>query len=198
MSEFRLPVNAGPKEQHVPILISSNLNTAKRIVVVFGEPIQDLGIWAYRTIGTESISTGSAISFAKAVLYQHKGQDHEQGSKGGEHQADTALVLANTGQLIWHCGSATAMTQPTWLALPRESAVDPPMQMTRRNKIPRNSKWQEHVECVFEEVLATRGQMIREDAKIDIIAVSEGGLAVVRYLARNCESSSLTRFIAVL
>lgn len=169
-------------------MASQNLGTAKRIVVVFGEPIQDLGIWAYRTVGTESISAGSAISFARAVLGRDESvQDHGHVSKGSKCHTDTALVIANTGQLIWHCGSGTAMTQPTWLALPREFAVDPPLQMTRRNKIPRNSNWQEHVECVFEDVLAARGQMVSEDAKIDIIGVAEGGLAAVRYLAKNCE-----------
>jgi hypothetical protein len=66
------------------------------------------------------------------------------------------------------------------------------MQMTRRNKIPRNSNWQEHVECVFEDVLAARGRLISEDAKIDIIGVAEGGLGAVRYLAKNCELSRLS------
>ncbi|KKA18197.1 hypothetical protein T310_7865, partial [Rasamsonia emersonii CBS 393.64] len=91
LSTLRLPLNAGPKEQHVPILASQNLGTAKRIVVVFGEPIQDLGIWAYRTVGTESISAGSAISFARAVLGRDESvQDHGHVSKG------TNLACAST------------------------------------------------------------------------------------------------------
>lgn len=184
LSTIRLPLNAGPEEPHVPILVSSNLSSAKRVVVVFGEPCQDLGIWAYRTVGNEGIDAGSAVSFAKAVLGLDKGSEHEEEE---QEQTNTALIIANCGQLIWHCGSRRAVTHPSWLALPREFAVDPPLRMTHRNKIPRNGDWQEHVEYVFEEVLAARGRFLREGAKIDIIGLVEGGLGAVRYLASNCK-----------
>lgn len=173
---LRLPIGAAPDEPNVPILVSSNLSTATRVLVIFGEPGQDLGIWAYRKIGQQTIGTGSAVSLAKAVLAEDS----------AENPRDTALIIANTGQLIWHCGTATAMTMPTWLALPRKSAVNPPLQMTYRNHIPQNQNWQEHVECVFEQVLAARGRFLREDAKIDIIGLAEGGAGAVSYLARNC------------
>ncbi|KAL2223180.1 Arb2 domain-containing protein [Thermoascus aurantiacus ATCC 26904] len=183
LSTLQLPLTAGPEEPHVPILVSSNLSSAKRVIVVFGEPCQDLGIWAYRTIGKDGIDAGSAVAFAKAVLGRDKGTE-----TGSEEKTDTALVIANCGQLIWHCGSRRAITHPSWLALPRESAVDPPLRMTHRNKIPRNKDWQEHVECVFEEILAARGRFLREDAKIDIIGLVEGGLGAVRYLAKNWQN----------
>lgn len=149
-------------------------------MVVFGEPIQDLGVWAYRTVGTEGINQGSAVAFVKAIL--------DKNDPASKVEGGTAIILANTGQLIWHCGSLRAVTQPTWLAMPRESAVEPPMTMTRRNKIPRNGNWQEHVACVFEDILASRGDLLMEGAKIDIIGVAEGGLGVVRYLESNCMS----------
>jgi hypothetical protein len=78
------------------------------------------------------------------------------------------------------------MTIVTQLALPRPSAVDPPLAETRRNKIPENRNWQEHVNSVFEGILAARGRLVRRDAKIEIIGASEGGLGAVRYLVRNC------------
>ncbi|CBF77154.1 predicted protein [Aspergillus nidulans FGSC A4] len=77
------------------------------------------------------------------------------------------------------------MTIVTQLALPRPSAVDPPLAETRRNKIPENRNWQEHVNSVFEGILAARGRLVRRDAKIEIIGASEGGLGAVRYLVRN-------------
>lgn len=180
VSTLRLPLGVTADEPHVPILASSNLQTAKRVVVVFGSPMQDLGIWAYRTVGTVSIAEGTVVSFVKAVL----GDD--QISSG---QGDTAVVIANTGQLLYHNRSGRAMSQRSWLALPRESAVHPGLKITRRNKVPRNSNWQEHVECVFDDVLAARGRMVSEDTRFDIIGVAEGGLAAVRYLARNCACS---------
>ncbi|KAH1998596.1 hypothetical protein KXV80_005565 [Aspergillus fumigatus] len=180
LTTIRLPLTSGPKDPHVPIWASANLACASRVIVVFGEPIQDLGIWAYRTVGTEGVDAGSAVAFARAVL----GPNCAAGFK----DADTDLLLANTGQLIWHCGSSRAVTHQTWLALPRSSAVDAPLMMTRRNKIPLNQDWQEHVACVFDEILSARGRLVREDAKIDIIGLSEGGLGAMRYLAAEWDA----------
>lgn len=182
-----LPLTSGPKKPHVPVLVSKNLASASRIILVFGEPVQDLGIWAYRTISTESINAGSAVDFVKAILQSNQDAESfcETQSKATK-KGDIAVVLANTGQLIWHCGLGKAMTIVTQLALPRQSAVDPPLAETRRNKIPENRNWQEHVNSVFEGILAARGRLVRRDAKIEIIGASEGGLGAVRYLVRNC------------
>lgn len=188
MTTLRLPITSGPNDPHVPILVSANLSTASRIIVVFGEPTQDLGIWAYRSVGMEGINAGSAMSLAEHVL---KTQQPSNTSSDKRQLSDTALILANTGQLIWHCAGRCAITQASWLALPRRSAVDPPKTMTGRNKVPGNENWQDHVECVFKEVLAARGRLVREDARIDVIGVSEGGLGAVRYLASGCPSPSL-------
>lgn len=189
MTTLRLPLTASPKEPHVPIFVSSNLSTAKRIIVVFGEPIQDIGIWAYRSVGMQGINAGSAVSLAQEILHpQKKGQQQAPKSNGKPQRvtSDTALILANTGQLIWHCGGQRAITHASWMALPRRSAVDPPYTMTGRNSVPGNANWQEHVVSVFEEVLAARGRLVREDAGIDIIGISEGGLGAIRYLASDC------------
>lgn len=188
MTTLRVPLTASPKDPHVPILVSANLSTASRILVVFGEPNQDLGIWAYRSIGMEGINVGSAVSLVEHVLKPDPNTDNTSatGPSGKRIMSDTALILANTGQLIWHSGGERAITHASWLALPRRSAVDPPMTMTQRNKIPSNGNWQEHVECVFEEVLADRGRLVRSDARIDVIGVAEGGLGVLRYLRDDC------------
>ncbi|KAJ5808490.1 hypothetical protein N7474_009759 [Penicillium riverlandense] len=168
LETWRLPLSASPQEAHVPILVSNNLPTASRIVVIFGEPSQDLGIWAYRTVGVDSIHAGSAVGLARAALNK-----------------DTALVLANTGQLIWHCSSGRAVTQPTWLSLPRSSACAGQPTMSYRNKIPGNTDWPEHVSYVFDNVLAPRVWCNGTAPRIDVIGVSEGGLAAFQYLKAN-------------
>ncbi|OOF95955.1 hypothetical protein ASPCADRAFT_405644 [Aspergillus carbonarius ITEM 5010] len=188
---LRLPLTAKPTDPHVPILVSKNISSASRVIVVFGEPIQDLGVWAYRTIGHESIDAGSAVAFARAVLNEKVDADSttDPNSKvTNNNLSDTALVLANTGQLVWHCRSRRAMTLASWPCVPRESAVDPPPAMTRRNKIPGNGNWQEHVNYVFDEILAARGRLVRADAKIGVIGLADGGLGAIRYLANNWES----------
>jgi hypothetical protein len=168
----------------VPIMCSSNLRQAKRIVVVFGGSTQDLGIWAYRSIGKLSINGGSMVDFAKTVL-------KIDGSELSENDEDTALVIANTGQLSYHWGSGIAVSHRTWFALPQQSAVHPPLKWSLRNRIPQNANCQEHVKCVFEGILAARGQLVHEEAKIDVIAVSDGAQHATRYLAANCNSPSL-------
>lgn len=186
MATLRLPLSfSGRIEQHVPIMVSTNLSKASRIIVVFGEPGQDLGIWAYRSIGAGGINAGSAVSMAEHVLHQQS--SHEEKTAGKRKpSSDTALVLANTGQLIWHAAGRKAITMSSWMALSRRSAVDPPPRMTDRNKIPDNESWQDHVECVFDEILAARGKLVRADAKIDVVGIAEGGLGAARYLRSEC------------
>ncbi|KAI5310313.1 hypothetical protein KEM55_008610 [Ascosphaera atra] len=176
MQELRLPLNAPPKSPHVAILISPNLSAKKRVIVVFGEPYQDLGIWAYRTIGNETVNSGSAVDFVKEALSQGKG-------KGDKDEDGPGLVIANLGQLVWHCRGERAVSLPTWDALPRKTAVDPPLKMTARNYVPGNETWQDHVDYVFENVL---GKLLAKDAKIDIIGVAEGGHGALNYLSQNC------------
>ncbi|KAL2827847.1 Arb2 domain-containing protein [Aspergillus pseudoustus] len=171
---LQLLLTSSPIKPRVPVLVSKNLKTARRIIVVFGEPVQDLGIWAYRTVGAESINAGSAVDFAKAVL---------KPSENGK--GEVALVLANMGQLIWHCTSGRAMTVHSWMAQPRPSAVESAPSETKRNKIRGNENWEAHVSSVFDGILAARGKLVREDAKIDIIGLAEGGLGAIRYLSLN-------------
>ncbi|EZF10233.1 hypothetical protein H112_08443 [Trichophyton rubrum D6] len=169
LETLRLPLGAKANEQHVPILVSPTFKTDERIIAVFGEPVQDLGIWAYRIIGHETINSGSAVDFSAAVL-REKGESPTPG-----------LILTNPGQLVWHCAGEKAISLPSWLALPRKHAVEPPMKMTVRNKIPGHETWQDHVTYVFDEVLGK----LAPDAKIDIIGLAEGSLAAVRYLAEH-------------
>ena len=168
-------------------------------MVVFGEPVQDLGIWAHRFIGSDGINAGSAVAFTQALLEGTDATNSNPNSptetNGGSDKSqenskkETALVLANAGQLVWHCGSGKAISHCTFLARPRASAVDLPANMSDRNKIPNNANWQEHAECVFEDVLSSRGRLIRADAEIDVIGLAEGGLGAVQYLAENCTLS---------
>ncbi|KAJ5386152.1 hypothetical protein N7509_008693 [Penicillium cosmopolitanum] len=182
LEDMRLPlrekadgqiVQSRPDEAHVPIMVSGNLRTASRIIVVFGEPVQDFGVWAYRIIGQEEINKGSAVDFARAVL-------GEDGSKTGN-----ALVLANTGQLLWNCLYSRAVTNITWASLPRPAGNWGPPAMSWRTKIPGNKDWREHIHHVFNKVLRP---CIREATRIDIIGMSEGGLGAIEYLEANWET----------
>lgn len=165
-------VQSAPNETHVPIMVSDNLGTTSRIIVLIGEPVQDLGVWAYRIIGNEHINKGSAVEFAKAVL----------GEK--EKRTDNALVIANPGQLLWNCASSRAVTSVTWASLPRPAGNWGPPAMSWRTKIPGNQDWRDHIQHIFNKVLRP---CIHEKTRIDIIGVSEGGLGAIEYLEANCK-----------
>ena len=169
---MRVPIGSSAKEPHVPILVSKDIDHAPRIVAVFGDPTQDLGIWAYRSIDSDGIDTGSAVKFTKTVLGE------------GEKKTDTALVLSNTGQLLWHCQSASAVTQQSWVAAPWPLGHRAPATMTRRNKVPGNADWREHVEYVFENVL---WPALGPQTRVDVVGVSEGGRGAIQYLKKNCK-----------
>ncbi|ODH30339.1 hypothetical protein ACO22_03614 [Paracoccidioides brasiliensis] len=183
---LRLPIGAAANSQHVPILTSKSFKSQARLIVVFGEPTQELGIWAYRVIGKEGINIGSAVNFASAVLGNNNCSNGPKTDvnrlTNSKPQPGTGLILTNPGQLVWHCANERAISLPMWHALPRRSAVEPPMRMTFRNKIPGNETWQNHITYVFEEVL---GKLAASDVKIDVIGLAEGGLGAVRYLAEH-------------
>ncbi|CAD6585557.1 MAG: hypothetical protein ASARMPRED_002192 [Alectoria sarmentosa] len=166
----RLPLDAGPSDPHTPILTSSNLATARRLIVYFGESMQDLGIFAHRIIGQDSIASGSALDFVHAI-------------QSREGSADTAIVIANLGQLVWYRRGQRAMTIASWNALPRRTGVGNPMRIDPvKNRIPGNGNTKEHVQSVFEEVL---GKLARQDAVINLIGLGEGAEEAVGYLEQN-------------
>ena len=170
LNTTRLPLNAGPSDPHIPILTSSNLPTAERLIVYFGESMQDLGIFAHRVIGQESIASGSALDFVHAI-------------QSREDSTDTAIVIANLGELVWYRRGQRAMTIASWNALPRKTGVGNSMRIDPvKNHVPGQRNIKDHVSSVFEEVL---GKLARQDVVIDLIGVGEGAEEVVGYLDRH-------------
>ncbi|KAL2054147.1 hypothetical protein ABVK25_005686 [Lepraria finkii] len=171
LENTRLPLNAGPTDPHVPILTSSNLATAKRLVLYFGESTQDLGIFAYRIVGQESIASGSALDLVHNI-------------QSGKDGADTAIVIANLGQLLWNRRGQRAMTMATWNSLPRKTGVSGPTRIDAiKNHIPGNEGVREHVASVFAAV----EKLAKGDVAIDIIGIGEGAEEVVEYLDQYWE-----------
>lgn len=157
----------------MPILTSPNLATAKRLIIYFGESMQDLGVFAYRTIGQESIAAGSALDFVHAI----------QSGKDGN---DAAIIIANLGQLLWYRRGQRALTMAGWSALPRKTGVSNAVRIDPvKNHIPGNYDAKEHIKSIFEEVVA---KLAREDVVIDIIGLGEGAEETVKYLEQNWAS----------
>lgn len=158
---------SGISHPNIPILYSAHLNTAKRLILYFGESTQDLGIFAYRTIGQVSYAAGSCIDFVSSI------QDVPDGVEA------PAVVIANCGQLIWYRRGGRAVTQQTWSALPRKTGVSLPYRLDpEKNRVQGHKTVGEHVESVFEWVKKEASGV----AKIDIVGVGDTIEDVSKYL----------------
>lgn len=164
----RLPLDGAPEDPYVPIFTSANLATAKRIILYFGEELQDLGVFAYRTIGKVSTAAGTALNFVSTI----------QASKDSP-----GVIIANLGQLTWYRRGKRAVTRVSWNALPGKTSVSGPMRVDPvKNRARGNEDMAAHVKYVFEKVVR---QLVHKDAKLDVIGVGEGASESVGFLDRN-------------
>ncbi|KAL8887759.1 MAG: hypothetical protein Q9192_006278, partial [Flavoplaca navasiana] len=169
MNLTNLPLGTPSTKPHIPIYTSTNIATCNRLIVYIGESWQDLGIFAWRTIGHESIAAGSILHFIDAI------QTISPESPG--------VLIANTGQLLWYRGGSRAVTQTTWMALPRQWAVSPPMEIDdEKNRVPGHGDAKEHVASIFDDVIP---KMCKKGVAIDVIGMGDGGPIIAEYLQGN-------------
>ncbi|CAO1600063.1 MAG: hypothetical protein LQ349_000158 [Xanthoria aureola] len=169
MNLTNLPLGTPATKPHIPIYTSTNIATCDRLIVYIGESWQDLGVFAWRTIGQESIAAGSILDFIQTI--QSTSPDNP------------GILIANTGQLLWYRGGGRAVTQTTWMALPRQWAVSPPMEIDEeKNRVPGHRDPQEHVASIFNDVIP---KMCKKDVAIDVIGMGDGGPIVAEYLQAN-------------
>jgi hypothetical protein len=173
---LRLPIGATEQDKHVPILVSADLADKQRIIVLFPERDQDLGIFSYRTIGNENINKGSAINLVSLIM---------NGVASSSGREIPGIVIANPGQLLWYRGGGRAVSRTQWANLPRDSAVVGSFRVDEvMNKVSGNEDFRAHVKYVFDNVI---DGILRKDARIDVIGLEWTGQASVMHLAANWE-----------
>jgi hypothetical protein len=172
LSVVRLPLGAEETEKHVPIFISENIREKKRVIILFYDHSEDLGIFAYRIVGGRGgINKGSAVNFVKYV---------QSLPSNPENDSSPGIVLANMGQLLWYRRGKRAVTWKTWNSLPQRNAVSGPLRMDPvENRIPGNANPTEHLNYIFNYVVK---DLLDPMAVLDVIGVSDGANEVVQFL----------------
>lgn len=175
MEKIRLPLRAGPTDRHVPILISKNLQTASRVIVVFHDNFNDLGVFAYRIVGgSRGVNAGSAVDLVKYIQSQ---------ASSPSDPTPPGIIIGNPGQLWWYRKGKKAMTQVSWAHLPKKSAVDECLRFDSiKNTIPGNRNSGEHVSYVLSEVIEN---LVNPKAKVDVIGVGTTANQVVEFLDKT-------------
>jgi hypothetical protein len=168
-----LPLGTPPTQPHVPILTSPDLPTKSRVVLLFGESCQSLGVLAHRVIGGRGgINRGSVVGLVDALAKQQS---------SATDMSPPGVVIANPGELWWWPEGGRGLTPIERHRVPMASAVhygryhDPKV-----NEVPGNRTVAEHVKGVFETVVM--GGMLNKEVKVDVIVVGDVANEVEGYL----------------
>ncbi|KAK2590396.1 hypothetical protein QQS21_011918, partial [Conoideocrella luteorostrata] len=163
LEKIRLPLGASRVDKHVPILVSPDVRTKSRVVVIFGEPTKPLGLLAGRVAnGPGGINKGSMVSVVQEL--QHQVSSESDSSPPG-------IVIANPGELYWWPEGQKALniTHSAGILLP--SLVHAGRcYVEELNDVPGNKTPEAHVEYVFDKVL---GSMVDENAKLSLVTVGQ-------------------------
>ncbi|KAJ4298751.1 hypothetical protein N0V88_003783 [Collariella sp. IMI 366227] len=169
-----LPLGTPTTSPHVPILTSPNIATTSRIILLFGESAQSLGVLAHRVIGGRGgISKGSVLGLVSALkTLQSSATD----------ASPPGVVLANTGELWWWPEGGMGLTPTERHDVPMASAVHLGRWHDKAvNEVEGHRNVDEHVKSVFEQVVMNEN-LVNGKAKVDVIAVGDASDAVEKYL----------------
>ncbi|KAL2136014.1 hypothetical protein VTI74DRAFT_5901 [Chaetomium olivicolor] len=169
-----LPLGIPPTSPHVPILTSPNLPTASRLILLFGESSQPLGVLAHRVIGGRGGVTKGSVLGLVGALKQLKSSATDPSPPG--------VLLANNGELWWWPEGEMGLTPTERHGVPMGSAVHYGRWHNEAvNEVEGNRSIAEHVKSVFETVVMN-GELVNAQAKVDVIAVGDASDVVEGYL----------------
>ncbi|KAJ4266496.1 hypothetical protein NW762_004483 [Fusarium torreyae] len=148
-------------ENHCPIFVKPNIAKSARIVVIFGEPVQDLGFLAGRIAnGPGGLVKGSMISVVQALAKQTASTDDSEAP---------CVVLANMGQRYWWPEGKRALTIEGAADIPLPSLVHTGRRYIKElNEIPGSETPLAHMATVFNKVLD-----VNKSAKVDVVAIGQ-------------------------
>jgi hypothetical protein len=148
-------------EKHCPIFFNPNIVKTARIVIVIGEPSQNLGFVAGRVVnGPGGVVKGSMISVVQALAKQTAARGDPE---------PPCVILANVGQGYWWPEENRSLTIEAAGDVPLPSMVHTGRRYVKElNEIPGSETPLAHVKTIFEKVIEAN-----KSAKIDIIAIGQ-------------------------
>ncbi|RGP64621.1 mitochondrial 40s ribosomal mrp2 [Fusarium sporotrichioides] len=160
-------------KKHCPIFFSPSIAKTERIVIIFGEPQQDLGFIAGRVVnGSGGLAKGSMISVVQALAKQ---------SASPNDPEPPCVLLANMGQRYWWPDQQRALTVEDSADIPLPSLVHSGRQHSKElNEIPGSETTIAHMTTIFNKVLD-----VNKNANIDIIAIGQSCEVVLEFFENN-------------
>jgi hypothetical protein len=160
-------------QPHIPIFVSSDIGSKTRVVLIFGETYQDLGVLAHRVLsGPGGIDKGSMVSVIKEIGQQRSSP---------ADSSPPGIILANTGQThFWSPELQRPLTIAGSEGAPMPSAAHCGISIREgENRVPENGNMREHIRYIFEKVVPA---FVGAKAGLDILAVGDAADAVEQYL----------------
>jgi hypothetical protein len=161
------------KKKQCPIFFSPSITKTARIVIIFGEPNQDLGYVAGRIVnGPGGLTKGSMVSVVQVLGKQRASSDGPE---------PPCVLLANMGQRFWWPEEERALTIEDASDIPLPSLVHSGRQYNKElNEIPGSETTIAHMTTVFNKVLDAN-----KNAKIDTIAIGQSCEVVLEFFENN-------------
>ncbi|KAI0393396.1 Arb2 domain-containing protein [Xylariaceae sp. FL0594] len=178
LKKVYLPLGLSPEEDpekpKMPIFVSPDAKSKSRMVIIFGETHQDLGILAHRVIGGRGgIDKGSLVTTVRSLL------------QGGQKSSATDLsapgvILANTAELLWWPeGQRTLNAQAFDWAPMHSAAHQGNLVVPSIHHVPGNESAKAHIQYIFEKVVPA---LVHDAAGLDLIGIGSGADALEMYL----------------
>ncbi|KIW07745.1 uncharacterized protein PV09_01675 [Verruconis gallopava] len=170
-----------PKEPCVPIFATrqADLKTKQTVIVIVNDFIQDLGVWAYRTINDQGFDVGSCAGTLKSLK-----------RRAGSTETEPGLVVLNPGQCYYSHREKRALSHASWEALPRKSLFHPAIKVHEaHNLIPGSRDGREHIATAFAKVI-NNAAYVSENANLFVVGIGQGTTGVLSYLDEHWSAMS--------
>lgn len=187
MEKVLLPLGTTDlSEPHAPIFVSRDIKAKQRVVVIFGDKAQDLGILAHRVVGGPGgVDKGSMVSVVRHIKAQ-AGEDAGGGADSdgpSPSSSSPGIVLANSGQLWWWPAGRRVLNGAGKASAPMKSAVHwGAFHDEARNEVPGNESCEAHIRYIFEKVLP---KYLGDEAKISLVGVADAADDLEEYLNQD-------------